>query len=231
MLKLLKALLLVPKILYRIVAGGYHYYRYLERTSYRDTDFNSMGNNCFICEEVVIRQPDRMSMGDSSYIGSRCFIDARGGFRIGRYSGIGANSTILTTEHRYVSAKTIPFDDIRMVKPVIIEDFVWIGMDVRICSGIRIGEGAIVGLGSVVTRDVPPFAIVMGNPARVIGYRDVDNFSELKNKGAIRDLMPTKSLRRYLISPSMQRKYCKELGDLGLGSVIEDDTFQETKVD
>lgn len=53
-------------------------------------------------------------------------------------------------------------------KPTIIEQNVWIGANSRICKGVRIGEGSIVAAGSIVTKDVPPFSIVAGNPARVV---------------------------------------------------------------
>lgn len=53
----------------------------------------------------------------------------------------------------------------------VVEDEVWIGLDALILSGVRIGKGAIVGARSVVTRDVPPYAIVGGNSAKVIKYR------------------------------------------------------------
>ena len=59
----------------------------------------------------------------------------------------------------------------------------WVGANVSINPGVTIGEGAIVALGSVVTRDVPPMAIAGGNPAKVIRYRNVDEFRELKKKG------------------------------------------------
>lgn len=55
--------------------------------------------------------------------------------------------------------------------PIYIEDDVWIGQDVILLSGIRIGKGAIIGAGSVVAKDIPPFAIAVGNPAKVVKYR------------------------------------------------------------
>jgi acetyltransferase-like isoleucine patch superfamily enzyme len=55
--------------------------------------------------------------------------------------------------------------------PVVIEDDVWVGANVTILPGRRIGQGSIVGAGSVVTRDVPAYAIVGGNPAVVVGSR------------------------------------------------------------
>jgi acetyltransferase-like isoleucine patch superfamily enzyme len=51
---------------------------------------------------------------------------------------------------------------------IIIEDKVWIGFNVIILKGVKIGEGAVIGAGSVVTKDVPPYHIVAGNPAKII---------------------------------------------------------------
>lgn len=53
-------------------------------------------------------------------------------------------------------------------RPVTIGDYVWIGMNCLILKGVTIGEGAIIGAGSVVTRDVPPFCLAAGSPARVL---------------------------------------------------------------
>jgi len=229
MSKLLKALL-CPTSLYKAAVGGYRYYRYLERTSYRDSDFRSIGRGCGISEEVAIRGTNRLRLGDCVYIGPRCWIDARGGLSIGRYTGIGAESTIITTTHRHQGAETIPFDDVLIVKPVVIEDFVFIGMNTRIWPGVRIGEGAIVGLGSVVTTDVPPMAIVMGNPAEVIGRRNRAKFDKLKAEGAFVEHALRTPVRRYWVPLFVRRKYQDELDDLGLGEIAEDGTFVEARV-
>jgi galactoside O-acetyltransferase len=58
------------------------------------------------------------------------------------------------------------------VRPVIIQDKTWIGFNALILKGVTIGRGAIVGAGAVVTRDVPPYAIVAGNPAKIIRMQD-----------------------------------------------------------
>ena len=57
-------------------------------------------------------------------------------------------------------------------QPVVIEDDVWIGARVIFLPGVRVGRGAIVGAGAVVTKDVPDYALVVGNPARVVGTVD-----------------------------------------------------------
>jgi maltose O-acetyltransferase len=77
----------------------------------------------------------------------------------------------------------LPYDKVRIKKAVVIEDCVWIGESVCIVPGVTIGEGAIVAMGSVVTRDVPPLAVVGGAPARVIKMRDAEIYWKLKSEG------------------------------------------------
>jgi maltose O-acetyltransferase len=60
-------------------------------------------------------------------------------------------------------------------KPIVIGDYAWIGMRATILGGVTIGEGAVVMAGATVTRDVPPYAVVGGVPARVIRYRELQN--------------------------------------------------------
>ena len=66
------------------------------------------------------------------------------------------------------------------MKTVIIKDNVWFGNNVIVTGNITIGEGAIIAVGAVVTKNVPDFAIVGGNPARIIKYRDKDHYLSLK---------------------------------------------------
>ena len=56
--------------------------------------------------------------------------------------------------------------------PVVIEDDVWVGARVIVLPGIRIGKGSVIGAGAIVTKDVPPFSICVGNPARIIRSRN-----------------------------------------------------------
>ena len=89
---------------------------------------------------------------------------------------------IITQNHNYDEGNSIPYDDTYIYKTVIIEDNVWLGNRVIITGNITIGEGAIVAAGSVVCKDVPKYAIVGGNPAKVIKYRNIEHYNELKKE-------------------------------------------------
>ena len=100
---------------------------------------------------------------------------------IGKYCSIADDVTILIGgEHVISRVSTYPFDVlIDKIKPcladgksdVVIGNDVWIGTKGLILSGVTVGDGAVVGAGSVVTKDVEPYAVVAGNPARLIRYR------------------------------------------------------------
>ena len=65
---------------------------------------------------------------------------------------------------------------------IIVEDDVWIGMNALILSGVKIGKGAIIGAGSVISKDIPPYAIAVGNPCKVIKYRFSEEIRKKVNK-------------------------------------------------
>lgn len=106
-----------------------------------------------------------------------------GGAKIGSYFHSGVNVKIMLGSHDYEYGDKIPYGCHYKPKQVEIDDFVWLGSDVIICGNVHIGEGAIVGIGAVVVKDVPPYAIVGGNPAKVIKYRDIEQFKRLKEEG------------------------------------------------
>lgn len=106
-----------------------------------------------------------------------------GGVKIGNYFHSGTNVKIMLGSHDYDHGDKIPYGNDYTRKKVVIDDFVWLGSDVTISGNVHIEEGAIVAIGSVVVKDVPRCAIVGGNPAKVIKYRDVDHFDKLKTEG------------------------------------------------
>ena len=100
---------------------------------------------------------------------------------IGNYVSIANNvSFILGGNHNFDTITTYPlksfvlndhYKDTFSKGPIIIEDDVWIGFGVIILSGVKVGKGAIIAAGSVVTKNVPPYALIGGNPAKIIKYR------------------------------------------------------------
>jgi len=116
-----------------------------------------------------ILSPRRLVIGNDCSIGFHVTLDARGGLRIGDNCNISSQVAIWTGSHDVNST------DFKYVSsPVAIEDRAWISFRAVILGGVTIGEGAVVAAGAVVTKDVPPFTIVAGVPARMIGERRRD---------------------------------------------------------
>ena len=121
-----------------------------------------------------------VSVGDyCNFNGMHCL--GSGEIIIGNYFHSGIECMIITTNHNYEGNK-IPYDETHVHKKVRIGDCVWFGNRVLVTGNVSIGEGAIIAAGSVVCKDVPACAIVGGNPARVIKYRDKNHFYTLKDQ-------------------------------------------------
>ena len=121
------------------------------------------------------------------YVGDYCNFNGMsvlGGGKVvfGDYFHSGTECMIISQNHNYEGNK-IPYDNTYKYKNIIIGDYVWFGNRVIVTGNVNIGEGAIIAAGSVVCKDVPPLAIVGGNPARVIKYRDKEHFYKLKAEG------------------------------------------------
>jgi acetyltransferase-like isoleucine patch superfamily enzyme len=126
---------------------------------------------------------DLLHMDPTSYFKPGTYVECSGGVTIGKYCHLSRGLTLLTATHEYDKRPRIPYDDVLLKKPVVIKDFVWCGCNVTILPGVTIGEGAIIGAGSIVTKDVPDYAVVGGNPARMICYRDIEHFNKIKAQG------------------------------------------------
>lgn len=132
---------------------------------------------------VGIGSAEHFKIDETSHLKSNTYIEAEGGVEIGRYFHTGRGLTIFSSNHIYDNAGYLPYGFERDKRKVTIEDFVWCGANVTILPGVTIGEGAIIGAGSVVVRDIPPFAIAVGNPAIVVKFRDIESFKRLKAEG------------------------------------------------
>jgi acetyltransferase-like isoleucine patch superfamily enzyme len=144
---------------------------------------------------------DLVTVGKMSYgvINVNFFLNPNEKLQIGNFVSIAADVLfILGGNHQTTAISTYPLyskliklspeQDALTKGPIVIEDEVWIGTRAIILSGVKIGKGAIIAAGSVITKDVPPYAIVGGNPAKIIKYR----FSE-----EIRDALHSFSISDY----------------------------------
>jgi maltose O-acetyltransferase len=130
-----------------------------------------LGKNVHIAEDVRIIEPNRLTLGDGAGIAPGAVLDCRGGLTIGADTMIGIDAVLLTTSHRFHSTKVPMRLQGLDAAPLAIGADVWVGARAIILPGLTVGEGSIVGAGAVVTRDVSPYTIVVGSPARKIGSR------------------------------------------------------------
>lgn len=126
------------------------------------------GKSSAIYRNVELRSPYRISIGEGTVVNKNCLLDGRGGrLIIGNNVDIAQEVNIWTEQHDYNSPSYASTG-----AEVVIEDYVWIASRVTILPGVKIGRGAVVASCAVVTKDVPPLAIVAGVPAKIIGWRE-----------------------------------------------------------
>jgi acetyltransferase-like isoleucine patch superfamily enzyme len=146
----------------------------------------AVGRNVTLAPEVhiglgsVVWAPRRLSIGEGTFIGRDCSIMADGS--IGRWVGIANKVGIIGRYDHDAGAVGVPIAEAPWIGDpgycgpghdleVVIGDDAWVGYGAIVVTGVTVGRGAIVGAGAVVVTDVAPYAIVAGNPARVVGRR------------------------------------------------------------
>lgn len=136
--------------------------RFILRHLYQMT----LSNNTNIHSRVTLFNPWRIVAGNGSNVQMMSFLDGRGGITIGSNTDITIGVKIFSEDHNPQSSgyETRP-------RPVMIGNDVFIGSFAIILPGISVGDGAVIGAGSVVTKNVEEYSIVAGNPARRIGMR------------------------------------------------------------
>jgi len=128
-----------------------------------------MGKGTFVMKSNYWINPNMVSIGSYSHINRGCVIDGRGGLTIGNSVSISFGVYIMTGGHDAASSSFAG-----KFRPIVIDDYAWIGVGAKILQGVHIGKGAVVAAGAVVTKDVPPYAVVGGVPARQIAERSVE---------------------------------------------------------
>jgi maltose O-acetyltransferase len=131
-----------------------------------------VGKALEVRQGVRIIHPENITVGDYCFVNYDSIIDANGGLTMGDNVAIGPKTAIWTSNHEFKDL-TIPIkNQPNQLKPVKIGNDVWIGMNCTILPGVNIGNGVVIGAGSVVTSDIPDYAIAVGNPAKIIKYRN-----------------------------------------------------------
>lgn len=130
----------------------------------------NLGENSMVNPPIFVNLANKVKIGKNVVLmnGFQCM--SAGSLVIEDDTKIALNCTIATNNHDFYDRPVIT------CKPVHIKKNVWIGVNATILSGVTIGENAIVGACSVVTKDVPDNAVVVGNPAKVIKYLDAEKF-------------------------------------------------------
>jgi len=113
-------------------------------------------------------RPDRpgITIGHHTIVNRACVLDGRGGLWIGNNVSISPGVWLLTDGHD-LHDPMFP----EVLAPIVIGDYVWLGSKALVLPGVSIGEGAVVAAGAIVTKDVSPYTVVGGIPARPIGER------------------------------------------------------------
>jgi maltose O-acetyltransferase len=116
--------------------------------------------------ELVTYTSGRIEIGNRTFINYGSSIAARASVKIGSYCLLGHYTFVMDNNQHDVVRRT----ELPQSEPVIIEDHVWIGSKAVILPGVRIGSHAVIGAGSIVTKDVPPRCLAAGNPAHVLRH-------------------------------------------------------------
>lgn len=131
----------------------------------------SIGDDMVMHDRCWLTNPENISFGSHCNFAKGVFITGGGGVTIGNYVGFGPDTKVWSVNHRFEDPDT-PWQLQGYDKlPVVIEDDVWLGADCFVMPGVTIGRGAILSAGTILMKSVPPFAIVAGNPGRVVGWR------------------------------------------------------------
>lgn len=138
-----------------------------------------IGEHCDIESGVLFKHKDAIGDGPGIMIGNHCFVGRETSFMIdsklivGDYSMVAAKCQFTDVHHHSDDLEVPMWTQPNSSKPIVLESDVWLGTGVTVLKGVRIGKGAIVGAGAVVTKDIPPYEIWAGVPARMIGRRGI----------------------------------------------------------
>ena len=132
--------------------------------------YNQIGENSIVNNGLTVVLPKNVTIGSGVTVMNGALMMAAGGITIEDKVLIAANVKLITNNHD-------PYErDILTCRPILIKEGAWVGAGATILPGVTVGKYAIVGSDSVVTKDIPDYAVAVGTPAKVIKYLDPDKF-------------------------------------------------------
>jgi acetyltransferase-like isoleucine patch superfamily enzyme len=154
--------------------GEVSYLHCLSSQGVRIGDRTSLERNLWLHCGGTLDQYERgfFEIGADSFVGCNAVLGAGGGIQIGSHVLIGQSVNIHSENHIFQDGSRLISDQGVEYHGVTIGDDVWIGSKAAILDNVHIGQGAVIGAGTVVTRDIPPYAVAVGVPAKVIRYRN-----------------------------------------------------------
>jgi len=123
-------------------------------------------NHIIFGKKIEIQYPNKFKVGEYTLLGDGCKVIGNGNVEIQDFVYFSPDVKIVTTSHNTSNMEGI-------TKNITIEKLFWIGTNVVILPGVTIGEGSVIGACSVVTKDISPYSIAVGNPAKVIKRREI----------------------------------------------------------
>lgn len=139
-----------------------------------DGSYVELGDHVELYSDITIEtcHGGTVSIGESTHIQSRCnIIGCKGSVVIGKRVEIAPNCAFYPYNHAIDLGRRIREQPLTSNGDIIVEDDVWLGFGTIVLDGVHIGEGAVIGAGSVVTKNIPPNAIAIGSPARIVSTR------------------------------------------------------------
>ncbi len=113
----------------------------------------------------------QIEIGEYTHLGPYTCIAGPGPIKIGRHCMIASHSSMYSNNHIFSDPDQTIMTQGLETKGIVIEDDCWLGTGVRVMDGVTIGKGCVIGAGAVVTKDIPPYSVAVGVPARVISQR------------------------------------------------------------
>ena len=161
-----------------------------------------IGDNCqlyprnrIVLGDMQLNPNANFILGSHVKVNAGGYFSGEGGLIIGDYVLIGPNVCILSAGHEYTDTEKFIMEQPLTYGQIQIEQDAWIGASSVILPGVQIGQGAVIGAGAVICKNVPPYAVVVGNPGKIIKYRDQKrsgNFLKIGFDGFIKKIIAQK---------------------------------------